>query len=82
MRVRSEHEDECCVMLELVGEEAQARAQEIEASFIREASMRVSKGAKPDYVCLGCLPVVLSKGVVSIPELTRHFKALIYNMDS
>jgi hypothetical protein len=48
IRVKSEHEDECCVMIELLSEEAKSSGieQQIMESFINRAKKSVTKGAK------------------------------------
>ena len=50
LRVRSEHEDDCLVTIELLGEGGK---EEVERTFVREAGGRVSKGAKPTRVRFG-----------------------------
>ena len=34
----------------------------------------MSKGAKPDRVAIGTIPMVLSKGIVNVPELVKYWK--------
>ena len=74
LRVKSEHEDECCVMIELLTEESQTLSHTIESTFLEAAKLKVSKGSKPDRVALGVIPMVLSKGIVSVPELVKYWK--------
>ena len=59
IRERSEHEDECCVLMELVGEywsseggEGFPKIEVISSTFIKEAKKVVSKGAKVGGVWL------------------------------
>eukprot|EP01041_Mallomonas_annulata_P007753 gene7753-15862_t len=78
LRLQSEHEDECCVMLELITDEAQEKHLAIESSFIEDAKKVVSKGAKPDRLLIGAIPMVQSKGVISVPDLMREFKRVFY----
>jgi hypothetical protein len=49
LRIDSEHEDSCCVTIELTGA-AQTKEAEVLANFLKNAKKGVSKGAKPDYV--------------------------------
>ena len=74
LRVKSEHEDECCVMIELLTPAAEAQHSNIMDSFIASAKAAVSKGAKPDRVAVGQIPITLSKGTVSVPELVAFWK--------
>jgi len=50
LRVRSEHEDDCMVTIEMLGEGGR---EEVERTFVREAGGKVSKGAKPTRVRFG-----------------------------
>ncbi len=75
LRVKSEHEDECCVIIELLDEAAQALTERITTEFIPSAKRSVSKGAKPDQLLVGKIPMVLSKGIVNVPELVKIFKS-------
>ena len=74
LRVKSEHEDECCVMIQLITEEAKGLQGEIESTFLSAARGSVSKGSKPDRVAVGDVPMVLSKGIVSVPQLVLYWK--------
>jgi acyl-CoA synthetase (AMP-forming)/AMP-acid ligase II len=74
LRVKSEHEDECCVMIQLLTEEAQQLKSEIESTFLTAAKGSVSKGSKPDRMAVGEVPMVLSKGIVSVPQLVLYWK--------
>lgn len=73
LRIKSEHEDECCVMIELLTEESQTLSFVIQESFLDASKGVVSKGAKPDRVALGPIPMVISKGIVSVPELVKYW---------
>lgn len=75
LRVKSEHEDECCVMIELLTEQARAAQSSIESTFLATARSKVSKGSKPDRMEVGHIPVLLSKGIVSVPELLSFWKS-------
>ncbi|MFH1169693.1 MAG: class I adenylate-forming enzyme family protein [Chloroflexota bacterium] len=61
IRWHSEHEDSCCVTIELGPEVAGVQAQ-LEAEFVKKAYGKVSKGARPDVVRFAPLPVSF-KGV-------------------
>lgn len=56
LRLASEHEDDCLVTVELLTETARAKGPELLASFVKEASAAVSKGAKPSRVRLAEIP--------------------------
>ena len=79
LRIASEHEDECCVLLELLTDAAKAAEGEVVATFAAAAKGPggVSKGAKPDRVAVGTIPMVLSKGIVSVPEMVKWWKARV-----
>jgi len=74
MRLKSEHEDECCVTIELSTPEAQAKQQEIEHTFLQAAKKSVSKGSKPDHVRVAELPRNF-KGAVKLPDLKASWAA-------
>jgi len=73
--LHSEHEDDCCVTIELVTSEALGRQAEIEQTFLTAAQKVVSKGAKPSRVRFAPLPRNF-KGAIQLPELKRAWKAL------
>ena len=72
MRIDSEHEDACCVSIELLSPAAEARRVEIQATFLEHARRGVSKGAKPDRVRFGSLPRNF-KGVIKLPDLKEEW---------
>ncbi|MFC2047303.1 AMP-binding protein [Chloroflexota bacterium] len=72
LRVESEHEDSCCVTIELNKEVADMEPQ-LEVSFVEKAGKRVSKGARPDYIRFAKIPVNF-KGVVLISKLKQDFE--------
>lgn len=72
LRVTSEHEDSCCVTVELSKEVADMEPQ-LEANFLDEARKRVSKGARPDYIRFARIPLSF-KGEILVPELKQDFK--------
>lgn len=74
LKVDSEHEDSCCVTLELKSPAAIAAAPSVEADFLRRAAKAVSKGSRPDHLRLAPLPKNF-KGVVLVKDLARDFKA-------
>jgi acyl-CoA synthetase (AMP-forming)/AMP-acid ligase II len=69
LRLESEHEDSCCVMIEL-GEDAANAEPRLQNAFIEKASHSVSKGSRPDYVCFGRIPRNF-KGAIIYPQLKR-----------
>lgn len=76
VKLHSEHEDSCCVMIQVLDDAIffADKVSEVETSFVAEAKKKVSKGAKPDYVAFGEIPVVQSKGVINIPEMILFWK--------
>ena len=72
LRVESEHEDTCCVTIELSKEVADMQPQ-LEADFVGKAYNRVSKGARPDYIRFAKIPLNF-KGAVLVPQLKQDFK--------
>ncbi len=72
LKVTSEHEDSCCVTIELMDENAKALKGELEKSFISKARVVVSKGANPDYLRFGKIPMNF-KGSVLVSELKKEW---------
>jgi acyl-CoA synthetase (AMP-forming)/AMP-acid ligase II len=72
LRVESEHEDSCCVTIQL-GQEAADKRSQLEADFIDRARKKVPKGFRPDYVRFADIPTNF-KGLVLIPELRLEYK--------
>jgi acyl-CoA synthetase (AMP-forming)/AMP-acid ligase II len=71
LRLESEHEDSCCVTVELSEGTGDVKSQ-LEANFIEEASRMVSKGARPNYVRFERIPRNF-KGVILYPQLKQNF---------
>jgi acyl-CoA synthetase (AMP-forming)/AMP-acid ligase II len=68
----SEHEDTCCVTLELKDSVPQAVQDDIAATFIARAQGSVSKSAKPDRLLLA--PVLRNfKGAILVGDLKKQF---------
>ncbi len=72
LRVASEHEDSCCVTIEL-GPEAAAKQSQLEADFMKKAGQRVPKGFRPDYVRFASIPTNF-KGLVLTAELKQDYQ--------
>jgi len=72
LRLKSEHEDSCCITIEL-GEEAADIESELKTDFIEKASSIVSKGARPDYVRFGPIPRNF-KGAILYSQLQKDFR--------
>jgi acyl-CoA synthetase (AMP-forming)/AMP-acid ligase II len=72
LRIKSEHDDSCCVTIEL-NEEIAHREEELKATFIEKASRKVSKGSRPDYVRFARIPISF-KGAILIPQLKQDFE--------
>ena len=69
LRIDSEHEDSCCVTLDISKVPTGVR-EEISRTFINEASGQVSKGCRPDRLRLGPIPRNF-KGALDLGELKR-----------
>jgi hypothetical protein len=76
LRVKSEHEDECCVIVEpLDGSEADVRRDELQLNCLvaLQAKGVVSKGARPDRLAVDKIPLVASKGVVDVSAMVKFW---------
>jgi len=73
LRLVSEHEDSCCVTIELKPG-AEARREELARSFREVAKKAVSKGSRPDFVRFAPIPLNF-KGAILVPELKKAFAA-------
>jgi acyl-CoA synthetase (AMP-forming)/AMP-acid ligase II len=71
LRIQSEHDDSCCVTIELSRETAH-REEELRANFIKKAVGKVSKGSRPDYIRFAPIPLSF-KGAVLMPRLKEEF---------
>ena len=72
MRLESEHEDSCCVTVELLNDVNDVNRQRLQSSFIKDAKGAVSKGAKPDRLRFAKIPQNF-KGAILYPQLKREF---------
>jgi len=72
IRLESEHEDFCCVTIELFNDVNGANRQLVESNFLKDARKSVSKGARPDRLRFAQIPRNF-KGAVLYPELKRDF---------
>ena len=70
--LKSEHEDSCCVTIELSREVEDIEPQ-LKTYFIETASRKVSKGARPDYIRFVPIPLNF-KGTVLYPQLKQDFR--------
>lgn len=82
LRLRSEHDDDCCVTLELLNQGPNVSAYEgglpalraaIRAQFMSGAKQACSKGAAPDRLRFGTIPRNF-KGGVQTKELAQAWK--------
>ncbi|GAG68078.1 unnamed protein product, partial [marine sediment metagenome] len=71
LRLGSEHEDSCCVTVELSKEVADIEPQ-LRAQFMERAYKQVSKGARPDHVRFAQIPLSF-KGEILYPQLKQDF---------
>lgn len=78
MKIDSEHEDSCCVTIELKDNLALDKKEKIANSFIKEARRTVSKGAKPDYLRFGQI-LKNFKGAFMLKEIRETFENIKKN---
>jgi acyl-CoA synthetase (AMP-forming)/AMP-acid ligase II len=71
LRLESEHEDSCCVTIEL-DRELRHVAPQLETNFLEKANNLVSKGSRPDYLRLAPIPRNF-KGAIQYPQLKQDF---------
>jgi len=76
LRIESEHEDSCCVTIELRSDDGQRKEAEMEESFLAEARASVTKGARPDRVRFAPVPRNF-KGAVEVPRLKEEYLSAI-----
>jgi acyl-CoA synthetase (AMP-forming)/AMP-acid ligase II len=74
--ITSEHEDDCCVTIELASDEAGAKQDEMERTFLEEARRTVSKGSRPDRLRFAAIPRNF-KGAVLVPELKAAYRETV-----
>lgn len=72
LRVESEHEDSCCVTIQLGKDSTDVEAQ-LKADFIEKASENVSNGARPDYLRIAAIPRNF-KGGILYTQLKQDFR--------
>lgn len=70
LRLESEHEDACCVTLELKSALARSLREELRNSFIREARVAVARSARPDLLRFGPVPRTF-KGTIQVGMLKK-----------
>jgi len=76
LRIASEHEDDCCVTMELTSREARGKQAEMQRTFVAEARGSVSKGARPDRIRLAEIPRNF-KGAIVVHELKAQWLAAL-----
>ena len=72
LRLESEHEDSCCVTIEL-SQEARHLESELKADFLEKAYKMVSKGSRPERVRFAVIPRNF-KGAILYPQLKQDFR--------
>lgn len=70
LRLESEHEDTCCVTIELKTPAAMELGPELERTFVRQAREAVAKSCRPDRLRFGPVPRTF-KGSVRVAELKK-----------
>lgn len=73
MKIYSEHEDACCVTIELKTDTAKQKMEIMRKTFVEMGRKSLSRGAKPDYVRFGKIPRNF-KGAVLLKELSKNFE--------
>ncbi len=71
LRLHSEHEDSCCVTIELSRELADIEPR-LQTDFMAAAAKKVSRGARPDYLRFARIPVSF-KGDILFSQLKQDF---------
>lgn len=74
LRVDSEHEDACILVLQDAGAVPEARRAALSAEIPHIAKHHVGKGSAPDYVIWAEIPRNF-KGAVNVPELKKAVRA-------
>ena len=72
IRLESEHEDSCCVTIELSKEAPYAAEAELRANFLTKAAAGVSRGARPEHLRFGIIPRSF-KGAILYPQLKQDY---------
>nr|WP_243436271.1 class I adenylate-forming enzyme family protein [Acanthopleuribacter pedis] len=74
LRVDSEHEDACILILHDAAELDEDRRAAVAAEILAKAKAGVPKGSAPDYVCWSAIPRNF-KGAVNVPQLKKEARA-------
>lgn len=80
IRLESEHEDSCCVTIELFNDTNGDNKQRLQSSFLEEARKSVSRGARPDHLRFARIPRNF-KGATLYPQLKRDFLDSLKNSE-
>jgi acyl-CoA synthetase (AMP-forming)/AMP-acid ligase II len=72
IRLESEHEDSCCVTIELSKEAPYTAEAELRANFLTKAAAGVSKGTRPQHLRFGIIPRSF-KGALLYPQLKQDY---------
>jgi len=73
LRIDSEHEDSCCVTLELADQKSKSKQAVLESSFVENARTKVSKGAKPDYLRIAKIVRNFKRSIL-VSELKNNYE--------
>lgn len=71
LKITSEHDDNCCVTVEL-SDRAAPRAEAIKEFLLTKAAAKVGKGSRPDFVLIAPIPRSF-KGEIMYGELKKEF---------
>lgn len=77
LNIDSEHEDSCCVTIEL-DEKSAVREEELTRDFLAAATRAVPKGSRPDYLRFGKIPRNF-KGAILYPQLKKEFREYLHS---
>lgn len=73
VKVQSEHEDDCCVIVQLNDGSEDSLQLRLEETFLSLARQKVSKGAKPDHLRFANIPKNF-KGAILVPDMKAFWK--------
>ena len=76
LKLQSESEDDCCVTIQFITNEAKAKQQNITDTFIDSALKQVSKGAVPNKIRFAKIPRNF-KGAILVKELKKDYEAFL-----
>ena len=76
LKINSEHDDDCCVTMQLNKEISPSLQHSLIENFVSLAKKDLPKGSAPDYFRFGDIPKNF-KGAVLVPELKKTYQEFI-----